>query len=55
MLQLTPTGQAKRIALKVMNQLDQQFINAPLAEEVLKPILYADIFDYSLKVEGMPE
>ncbi len=39
----------------LMNQLSQQFINAPLAEEVLKPILYADIFDYSLKVEGMPE
>lgn len=31
-----------------MDQLNQRNMNGPLVEEVLKPILYADIFDYPL-------
>ena len=31
-----------------MDQLNQRNVNGQLVEEVLKPILYADIFDYPL-------
>jgi hypothetical protein len=41
-------GQIKRIALAIMDQPKQRSANGSLVEEVLKPILYADIFDYPL-------
>lgn len=34
-----------------MSQLNRQFTNGSAAQEVLKPILYADIFDYPLTFE----